>query len=151
VLKPNSLCVSIYAWNRIHLLKVGALVRVSVRRVSVASACPSQHEFAPAPERTNQTPRAASRQPIPRRAESGGGGARQKNRAEGRLLRPRNHAPRFEGRGGRCLLDRSPDYIGSRHGNSEAITTTRMDAPTTAPVEVLSVLAPAWSAETGPR
>jgi hypothetical protein len=33
---------------RLRLLKIGALVRVSVRRVSVAmaSACPSQHEFA---------------------------------------------------------------------------------------------------------
>ena len=33
---------------RLKLLKIGALVRVSVRRVAVAmaSACPSQHEFA---------------------------------------------------------------------------------------------------------
>jgi hypothetical protein len=33
---------------RLRLLKIGALVRISVRRISVAmsSACPSQHEWA---------------------------------------------------------------------------------------------------------
>ena len=40
----NATCGSI----RLKLLKIGALVRVSVRRISVAmaSACPWQHEFA---------------------------------------------------------------------------------------------------------
>lgn len=33
---------------RLRLLKIGALVRISVRRVKIAmaSACPSQHEYA---------------------------------------------------------------------------------------------------------
>ena len=40
----NATCGSI----RLKLLKIGALVRVSVRRISLAmaSACPWQHEFA---------------------------------------------------------------------------------------------------------
>ena len=40
----NATCVTI----RLRLLKIGALVRVSVRRVALAmaSACPWQHEFA---------------------------------------------------------------------------------------------------------
>jgi hypothetical protein len=40
----NATCGSI----RLKLLKIGALVRVSVRRISIAmaSACPWQHEFA---------------------------------------------------------------------------------------------------------
>ena len=40
----NATCGTI----RLRLLKIGALVRVSVRRISIAmaSACPCQHEFA---------------------------------------------------------------------------------------------------------
>ena len=64
---PSATCGTI----RLQLLKIGALVRISVRRVmlAMASACPWQHEFALAhaalrrpPPDTNQT---AHRQYIP--------------------------------------------------------------------------------------
>lgn len=57
---------------RLKLLKVGALVRISVRRIKIAmaSACPAAEEWARAARRLAEPPRPAPRRPDTRRRDA---------------------------------------------------------------------------------